>query len=226
MWSKLDEAENIWVFFCKHNRWFIQPSHRPSFSFNLQRFVLRSSNGEFLARLVPAGWRHSWDPNRPGPFTFPVSSTRTYAHALITVKINETIRNKGDPTGCVEDGLFVGPRTAAAKRSVLRLLPTILPPEEDDPQIYRLVLEHGDFGIHNMTMDLTANGPKVTSVFDRETGNIVLLSDTEIAVTCDLGADGSGGVQILRLLEVDTLESIGHFELWAKSCKFFVLTST
>jgi hypothetical protein len=87
-----------------------------------------------VSSTFSARWSPSRHPNPPGPFTFPVSSTRAYAHALIEAKINETIRNEGDPIGCVEDGFFVGPRTTAAKRSLLRLLPAILPPEEDDPQ--------------------------------------------------------------------------------------------
>lgn len=89
----------------------------------------------------------------------------------------------------------------------------------NDPQIYRLVLEHGDFGIHNMTIDMTANGPKVTSLFDWETGHIIpaLLSDTEVAVVRDLRADGQGNIQVLRLLEDDTAEDIARFEMWAKT---------
>jgi len=150
-----------------------------------------------------------------GPFTFPVAPTRDYAHALIEAKINETIGNEGDTIGWVgPGGQFVGPRAVAAKHSLLRLLPAVLPPEEDDPQIYRLVLEHNDFGVHNMTIDLTANGPKVTSVFDWEAGTVVpaLLSDTQVWVACKLRADGQGGVQILAM--DDTYENA---EMWAKT---------
>ena len=77
---------------------------------------------EFSAR-----WSHSREPNPQGPFTFSVSSTRDYAYALIKAKIDE-IKNEGDLIGSEDDHLFVGPRTAAAKRSLLRLLPAILPP--------------------------------------------------------------------------------------------------
>ncbi|KXT05085.1 hypothetical protein AC578_7553 [Pseudocercospora eumusae] len=56
-------------------------------------------------------------------------------------------------------------------------------PEEDSSHacLYRLVLDHGDFGIHNMNID---ESPRITSLFDWETGCIVpaILRDTNLSV--------------------------------------------
>lgn len=56
--------------------------------------------------------------------------------------------------------------------SYIRLLRCILPVDSDKASLYRLVLEHGDFGIHNMSITLDANSrPLVTFVYDWETGH-------------------------------------------------------
>ncbi|KAL8313335.1 hypothetical protein RB597_006010 [Gaeumannomyces tritici] len=74
-------------------------------------------------------------------------------------------------------------------KSLLRLIPRIIP---EGASLYRLVLEHGDFGIHNMTIttDAATSGPLVTPLFDWETGHIVpaTLSDP-MAVAVDLTTD-------------------------------------
>ena len=79
--------------------------------------------------------------------------------------------------GYAGDNFYVGPKTAAAKQSLLRLLPYILPADSDKTSLYRLVLEHGDFGVHNMSITLDANGrPLVTSLYDWELIAFCLLS--------------------------------------------------
>lgn len=54
--------------------------------------------------------------------------------------------------GWPEDEATIGPITYKAKHPLLRLIPHILPPETSPPSLYRLVLEHVDWGIHNMTI--------------------------------------------------------------------------
>ena len=64
--------------------------------------------------------------------------------------------------------------------------------DSDQNSFYRLVLEHGDFGIHNMSITTDADGqPLVTSLYDWETACIVpaILSDLLMAVTVDLATD-------------------------------------
>ena len=65
--------------------------------------------------------------------------------------------------GWESDNNTVGPIAAAAKQSLLRLIPHIMPTDNDENSLYRLVLEHGDFGIHNMSITMDDNGlPLVT----------------------------------------------------------------
>ncbi|EHK44130.1 hypothetical protein TRIATDRAFT_265731 [Trichoderma atroviride IMI 206040] len=77
-----------------------------------------------------------------------------------------------------DDNNTVGPIAAAARRSLLRLIPHITPKGDDENVLYRFVLEHGDFGIHNMSIAMDLNQqPFITSVYDWETGCIALFSN-------------------------------------------------
>ena len=67
----------------------------------------------------------------------------------------------------VGDNVTVGPIAAAAKQSLLRLIPHIMPTDNDQTSLYFLVLDHGDFGIHNMSIAVDVNGQRVvTSLYD------------------------------------------------------------
>lgn len=92
-----------------------------------------------------------------------------------------------------------------------------MPPDQD--QIYRLVLEHGDFGIHNMsiTMD-TDDLPKITSLYDWETGCIVpaILSDPLMALTVDLVVDEAGSPSVIRIDDDSTPEDRVQYDTWSK----------
>ncbi|GAP91040.1 putative 3-hydroxybutyryl- dehydratase [Rosellinia necatrix] len=77
-----------------------------------------------------------------------------------------------------------------------------MPADGDQTSLYRLVLDHGDFGIHNMSITMDANGqPLVTSLYDWETGCIVLaiLSDPLMAVTVDLVTNEEAAPSIIRV---------------------------
>lgn len=67
-----------------------------------------------------------------------------------------------------------------------------------------------------MTIVETPNGPHVTSLYDWGLGHVVpaLLSDTEVALPCDLRAIGNGHVEVLRLGEDDSPEV---WNTWAKT---------
>ncbi|KAF8694423.1 hypothetical protein AX14_002043 [Amanita brunnescens Koide BX004] len=126
---------------------------------------------------------------KPKSLPVPVAPTRQFCLALITAKIEATIGNIGDMIGWEDDNNTVGPTAAAAKQSLLRLIPYIMPTDNDEGSLYRLVLEHGDFGIHNMLITMNDNGlPIVTSLYDWETGSIVpaILSIPLMAVAVDL----------------------------------------
>ncbi|KAE8440664.1 hypothetical protein EG329_006843 [Mollisiaceae sp. DMI_Dod_QoI] len=123
---------------------------------------------------------------KPKSLPIPVTPTREFCVALFTSKIEATISNIGDMIGWEDDDNTVGLIAAAAKQSLVRLIPHIMPRDGDQTSLYRLVLDHGDFGIHNMSITIDANGqPLVTSLYDWETGCIVpaILSDPLMAVT-------------------------------------------
>lgn len=62
--------------------------------------------------------------------------------------------------------------------------------------MYRLVLQHDDFGIHNMSVDVAQAGEiSLTSVYDWETGCIIplILAEIDFSVAgCDLIVDENG----------------------------------
>lgn len=124
--------------------------------------------------------------------------------------------------GWEDDEETVGPIALAAKGSLLRAIPHITPQEISDSatSLYRFVLEHGDFGIHNTLISQDASGePFVTSLYDWETACIVpaLLSDPLAAVNpVDLVADETGGPGITRIPRDSTQESLERYASWAK----------
>ncbi|KAG6830078.1 hypothetical protein H0H93_014141 [Arthromyces matolae] len=122
--------------------------------------------------------------------------------------------------GWEDDNATVGPVAFAAKKHLLRLIPHILPPDNEDGSLYRLVLDHGDFGIHNMsiTLDTPDGNPFVTSVYDWETGSIVpaILSDPSMIVTVDLSLDDDANPVVSRVDDDDTPEDLDLYLSWAK----------
>jgi len=155
--------------------------------------------------------------------------------ALITSKIEATIGNIGDMIGWEDDNNTVGPIAMAAKRSLLRLIPHIMPADNNQSMptdnnqsmpadnnqssLYRLVLEHGDFGIHNMSIKIDPNGqPLVTSLYDWETGCIVpaILSDPLMAVSVDLVTDENAAPSIIRVPHDATADDCEQYVTWAR----------
>jgi len=139
----------------------------------------------------------------------PVAPTREFCVALFMSKIEATIKNIGDMIGWEEDNATVGPIAAAAKQSLLRLIPHIMPADNDQPSLYSLVLDHGDFGIHNMSITVDANGqPLVTSLYDWETGCIVpaILSDPLMKLAVDLVTDENAAPSVMQVPHDATLD--------------------
>lgn len=156
---------------------------------------------------------------KPKLLPIPVAPTREFCVALFTAKIEATITNLGDMIGWESDNNTVGPIAIAAKQSLLRLVPYIMPGDSDQASLYRLVLDHGDFGIHNMSITMDANRrPLVTSLFDWETGCIVpaILSDPLMAVAVDLATDESAAPFVTRLDDDDTPSDREQYVIWAR----------
>ncbi|KAJ7285607.1 hypothetical protein C8J57DRAFT_1446479 [Mycena rebaudengoi] len=108
-----------------------------------------------LFRLeLPFDFAERWLPlcsQNPKILPSGIAPIRGIAVDFLVSKVQEMIKNEGDMIGWESDHNVVGPIAASAKQSLLRLIPLILPADEDS-DYYRLVLEHDDFGIHNMTI--------------------------------------------------------------------------
>jgi hypothetical protein len=133
---------------------------------------------------------------KPAALPLPVAPTCDFCLALLTSKIEATIGNVGDMIGWESDNNTMGPIAAAAKQSLLRLCTHLLPSDcgsgnkknnnddDDDDDydnegnattsVYHLVLEHGDFGIHIMSIAMDARGQLLMmSLYDWEAGCLV-----------------------------------------------------
>jgi hypothetical protein len=121
--------------------------------------------------------------------------------------------------GWKSDNVTVGPVAAKAKQSLIRLIPHIMPVDSDQQSLYRLVLDHGDFGIHNMSITRDAKGqPLVTSLYDWETGCIVqaILSDPLMTVAVDLVTDETAAPSITRVPDDATADGHVQYVTWAR----------
>lgn len=159
----------------------------------------------------------SWLLDRhPNPATIDaeIAPTRTFTAALLMAKVEDTIKNEGDPIGWESDHAFAGPIAVAAKQSLLRLIPLILPADES---LYRFVLEHDDHGIHNMS--IIPEVQTVTSLYDWETGHIVpaILSDPEVAVAVDIGIDCEGAAVVSRIPTAASEKQLSQYTQWGKT---------
>jgi hypothetical protein len=156
---------------------------------------------------------------KPKSFTKAVQPTREFWLHVFESKIEATIKNEGDMIGWEDDEETVGPIAFAAKRSLLCALPHLMPPENAQ-SFYRLVLEHGDFGIHNTSITKDVNGKtQVTSLYDWETGCIVpgLLSDPLVAVgPVDLITDRNTRASVTRIPDYSSSAELEEYEAWAR----------
>ena len=105
-------------------------------------------------------------------------------------------------------------------QSLRRLIPRILPKPSDrhvEAALYRFVLDHGDFGMHNMTLALDKDSmPQITSVYDWEGGSVVpaILSEPKMVTTVDLVIDEDGEPSISRWGDGDTPDKMSQYRAW------------
>ncbi|KAL9024459.1 MAG: hypothetical protein Q9196_006500, partial [Gyalolechia fulgens] len=157
---------------------------------------------------------------KPESFDMPVAPTREFWVHVLESKIRATIGNEGDMIGWEDDEETVGPVAFKAKHSLLRAVPLIMPKGITEASLYRLVLEHGDFGIHNTSITRDEDGnPLVTSLYDWETGCIVpaLLSDPLVAVVpVDLITGDDGEPRVTRIPSNPTAIELETYAIWAR----------
>lgn len=157
---------------------------------------------------------------KPESFAVPVAPTREFWIHVLESKIKATIRNEGDMIGWEDDEETMGPVALAAKQSLLRAIPHIMPLYSTGVALYRLVLEHGDFGIHNTSITKEVNGePLITSLYDWETACIVpaLISDPLVAAgPIDLITDEGGRPSVTRIPKDSTSMDLETYTVWAR----------
>ncbi len=69
--------------------------------------------------------------------------------------------------GWEDDNNTIGPIAIVTKQSLLHLIPYIMPADNSQASLYRLVLDHNDFDIHNISITIdTDNNPLMTSLYD------------------------------------------------------------
>ena len=154
---------------------------------------------------------------KPKAFTSPITPTRQFCLDLLTSKVKATIGELGTMIGWEDDNEVVGPIALAAKSSLLRLIPHILPVDDEDNNLYRFKIEHGDFGVHNMSIELQGEIPQITSLYDWEVAHIVpaILSNPQMAVTVDLDVNGEAVPIVTRLDEDETEEDLKEYQSWS-----------
>lgn len=138
------------------------------------------ANWIFWTSFQPVEWM-------PKMFPIPPAATRDFCISMLKAKVEGLIGDIGESIGWAMDNQVVGPRAFAAKQSLLRLIPLILPAEGDNDEVlYRFVLQHDDFGVHNMSVyvDEQTRDLRLNSVYDWETGCIVpaILSEIEFLI--------------------------------------------
>ncbi|KAK0623688.1 hypothetical protein B0T14DRAFT_582569 [Immersiella caudata] len=146
----------------------------------------------------------------PPSLSMPVAPTRDFWTHALEAKIEATIGEEGEMIGWESDNERVGPIALAAQQSLLQAIPCLLPVDDGTGgSLYRLVIEHGDFGIHNTTISIRAGSsePLFTSLFNWETAMSV--------GPVDLVVDEDGGPSVTRLPEETTQVNLETYTGWA-----------
>lgn len=156
---------------------------------------------------------------KPEHFSQTVSATRDFWIHVLKAKIEATVREEGDMIGWDDDEETVGPNALRAKQTLLEAVPRLLP-EHNANVLYRLVLENGDFGIHNTSVSRDDQGkPLVTSLYDWEIACIVpaILAESLVAAgPIDLITNEYAQPAITRVLGSATVADIEGFEAWSE----------
>ncbi len=118
----------------------------------------------------------------------PVTPTREYCLSLFEAQIKAIINDKVTPKSEYTE---TTKEVVSASAHHLLSLQWLLPTEWHDNQyLYRLVLDHGDYGGHNMSITTTDDGlPQIASIYGWEMGYIVpaILSDPRMTPTVKHG---------------------------------------
>lgn len=202
LWAELDEDQKVIV----QDR--TSPSRLRFLTHLLLELSLLSQAAAIRAAMLNlelpadlASSRMPWRTSQPEALTpeqlaTPISASRELCVSMFTAQVEAVVRaGEGGVVGREEGhrAAAAGPKALAAKHAILRLIPHMLP-EDEGGDLYRLVLQHDDYGIHNMSiLPLAADGlgrggkgarVSITSVFDWEAARVVpvLLSEVDLLV--------------------------------------------
>ncbi|KAI9902384.1 hypothetical protein N3K66_001736 [Trichothecium roseum] len=143
-----------------------------------------------------------------------VEPTRDFCVALLKAEVEVTV---GATAAAASTA-----RNLELRDALIKLIPSVVPQPKDAEEndvLYRFALDHGDFGVHNMTVTADPAGlPRVTSVFDWEGGSIVpaILTEPKMVVTVDLTIGRCGRPSIGRWGDGDTPDKMDEYEHWSE----------
>jgi hypothetical protein len=151
-----------------------------------------------------------------------IQPTREFCMALLAARIECAFRRCHRHFASRLDYNSANALLSAARDSLLRLVPRVLPRTRkglDEATLYHFVLDHGDFGIHNMTIAKDAqDNPNISSVYDWEAGTIVpaLFSEPKMVVTADLVVDEDGEPSVSRWGDGDSMQKMAEYVTWSR----------
>jgi hypothetical protein len=152
-----------------------------------------------------------------------VAPTREFCIELFKTKLETVLRQDGDAFG---EASNLSPAAALAKDLILEVIPRILPQgtgadaKEYEHKLYRFVLEHGDFGIHNMDIfEGRTERPLVTGLHGWNNAHLMpaILADLNVCVQVTLTVDEDVGMPAMTdMPSTLTTEEMIHMAPWPK----------
>ncbi|EQK99155.1 3-hydroxybutyryl-CoA dehydratase [Ophiocordyceps sinensis CO18] len=190
-----------------------------------QKNFLLAQSAQAPARLfeywLPAEYAWTWLPVRLAELqqrqaSRDVAPTRDFCEYMMHARIDFALAR------FAPRALDLFSRVATVRGILHWLVPRVLPHAGNglsEAALYRLVLDHGDFGMHNMTIATDKRGwPWITSVYDWEGASIVpaVLSEPKMVVTADLVLDDEGEPTVSRWGDGDSLPRMDEYLGWSR----------
>lgn len=147
--------------------------------------------------------------------------TREFWLAEISWRICHLIRNLGHRIGWESDNDFVTAPVLESKATILEALSYIMPPELPDNSLYRFVLEHEDYGLHNILAEEQEDDgvPRITALFDWDTACIwpALLSNPLVKLPgIEVTVDKDGNPALSYFSNIEKVEDLEKYGNWAR----------
>jgi hypothetical protein len=142
---------------------------------------------KWLAQRLPAP--------QPPKINHEVTGTRNFCIELLKAMVETIIGQGGDAVG---EACATSPTIGEARELILEVIGRIAPQgsEATERQLYRLVLEHGDYGIHNMDIFQEKNVALATGLHGWDKAYIVpaILADLDVQTNVKVTIDEESGM--------------------------------